>query len=286
LRRVSGPIGACIAVLAAGALPLAADIELGRHQQLMTRFGLAEVRENPVGQPALFVNGQERALNADGFIRILGAWGRQGDEHDWLLVGVDIGAIHTCSQQMILLKVTSYNSSSSQPFPSCAGQVFDIDLAEAAITLGLPHPDFIVERENVSWDGDVGPQEHELVWQMIPPFPPADVDPTEWIGRSSRVIVENPVARGHVAHELGAFVARSLSDGIGQGVEVAQRGDWVLGAGCQTGNCNGMAAAWGIRLRDLGVGVAIFRADRFDGLYGLADDPDDVFAQWMDEHRR
>ncbi|WP_071672611.1 hypothetical protein [Nioella nitratireducens] len=267
----------------ATALAAQAQVQLGDYARFQTRYGALQVTgERGQGNQGLAFEGTALPVEDNYSYTILGAWALEGSDHDWVLAqshhggnmcGPGITVIHVSEGRVQVVGVTE----------GCEGQVSDLRVTQDALELDI-FEDGLQQRFNTYRFTTEG----MTVTPAAAPFSADDpagsgADATRWIGQHPYRIFEDPTERARFLTIMTEEQIRDLASRIGPANNVVQRGDWVLGAGCQAHACNAAAGAWGIRISDGAVAAAIFDSGAAPVTYGAAAS-EPVFAGWIAEN--
>jgi len=254
----------CLAVL----LPLAAQAEVpaGNFHSLATRHGMIDIRGN-APQERLYWNGRIIPGLEDGYLSIIGAWGRAEEDFDWVIV-THYGGGNACDPPYHALRVADAGVTVSPPIGGCVWPLRDLRVEPGRIELDLPGRALDVELETFVWDGATLTRTP----RMQPPAPAAGsgAQVTRWIGSHPHSIFEDPSERARFAQILAPGLIDDLATSVSVANPVTQQGDWVIGQGCFPHRCNLQRGLWAIRIGDGATGAALLARDGPDRIFGHA----------------
>ncbi|WP_416916519.1 MAG: hypothetical protein ACMUJJ_07515 [Roseicyclus sp.] len=260
----------CLALLLPAFLaapPARAEVAIGDHPALTTRHGVIEVRGG-FAQERLYWNGQIVPGLTDGFLAILGAWGRAEESFDWVILTHFPGG-NACDPPFIVLQVSAMGLRRSPPIGGCIWPLLDLRVEPGRIALDLPHRDLNVARETFTWDGQT--LTSSLTFQpaaQVPAGPGPDV--TRWIGTHPSRIFEDAGERARFAAILSPDQIQTLSTAVSVANTVTRSGDWVIGQGCFPHRCNLERGLWALRISDGAPAAAFLSRDGGARLFGPA----------------
>jgi len=261
-------------------LSAGADVQFGSHDRLQTRFGPAQV-VGEIGARQLTVLEQTMPLDRAHTWDILGAWGMEGADHDWLLAQQHHGG-NMCGPGITVVRVSPAEIRIMGETGACEGAVRDLRVLPDALEMDIFADGLRQQVTTYRFDAQgMTTTAGAEPFTAAPAGPGADA--TRWIGQHPYRPFEDPSERARFLTILSEDQIRDLANRIGPANSVVQRGDWVLGAGCMAHACNLSAGAWGIRISDGAPAAAVFDQGAPARRYGpAANDP--VFAGWIAEH--
>ncbi len=261
-----------------------AQVQLGDYQQFQTRFGQMQVTgTRGQGNQGLAFEGVSLPVEGNYSYSILGAWALEGSDADWVLTQAHHGG-NMCGPGITVIRVSQGQVQVMGVTEGCEGQVFDLRVAGESLELDI-YEDGLRQRFNTyRFTG-----EGMTVTPGAEPFSaetPAGTggDATRWIGQHPSRIFQDAGERARFLTIMSEEQIRDLANRIGPANNVVQRGDWVLGAGCQAHNCNMAGGVWGIRISDGAAAAATLDQGAAPVTYGAAAS-DPVFAGWIAENR-
>jgi hypothetical protein len=239
------------ALLATGAM---AEIELGRHHVVDTRFGRLQVLGGEVDQQLALGQRPVEGV-ADARVTILGAWALADEAWDWALVEVaHLG--NMCPGRFVLLRVSATGVVRTAEFAGCLGRIEDVAVEPGRITVAVADPTVDVARRLFAFDGATFTEMPVAAGTAAPAGPGTDV--LRWEGRHFQAVVEDAGERARFARIMSPADLESVRRMSGVGGQGERHGDWIAGRGCQPHQCDAAMALWAIRISD-GVPVAALR---------------------------
>ncbi|MEX5729660.1 hypothetical protein Ga0609869_003013 [Rhodovulum iodosum] len=239
------------------AAPAAAQpVSLGTYQAVQTRFGTLTVGPVSQWEQGLYLNGGGVPLAAEWRVTIRGAFARQGDDHDWVLVETSHNG-NMCPVSYVVLRLSADALRRTAPFGSCLGRIDGVRLAPGRFEIDLADPDIRVDLQRFAFDGA-----RLTVAAIAPGAGPSDPagpggDVTRWLADHASALFNDPAEQARFAAIMPIAAFEELRQRTAVAGRAEQRGGWVFGAGCMAHQCNARAGFWGLRIAD-GTPVAAF----------------------------
>jgi hypothetical protein len=253
--------GLLSALVAGGA---AAEVELGQHDVLDTRFGRLQVLGGEVDQQLALGQAPVEGV-ADARVAILGAWALAGEAWDWALVEVaHMG--NMCPGRLVLLRVSGAGLARTSEFAECLGRIEDVAVEPGRITVAVADPAVEVARRLFAFDGATFTETPVPAGITAPAGSGADV--LRWEGQHFQAVVEDPGERARFAQIMSPDNLESVRRMSGVGGQGERRGDWIVGRGCQPHQCNAAMALWAIRISDGAPVAALWRSEGPGAVFG------------------
>ena len=270
-----------LALLLLGVTSAAAQVEPGFFDRFQTRFGLVEVvgGEN---QRTIAVNGQVLPLEPNFSYNIHGAWGLADADQDWVFVQGDHGGT-MCGPGLGVLRLSATAIEVMGTLEDCTGFPFQTRIYPDAIELDVYDTGLRVNYTTYLFDS-AGASRLDVAGTFAAPVAAGPgADATRWIGTHPYVVFQDATERARFLTIMTEDQIYDLASRIGPADNVVQRGEWVLGAGCQAHACNLAAGVWGIRISDGVPAAAVLDEGAAPVAYGAAA-LDPVFSAWIGEN--
>lgn len=282
--------GLAICVLAAlglDTLPAKAQVtEFGDFQQADTRFGTLTLPvSNQFGRTEVYLNGAPTGIDSR-WISILGAYAYPGEQADWVLLRTTHGG-NMCPESYIILRLSANGATRTEQFADCLGRLRQLRVLPGRIELDVDDPDLTVAYKTFAWDGASAFSVSDVAVSLGQGTAPiTGVDMARWIGRNSTEPLSDPAVQARFLTIMTPQFVEDLRRVMGVPGRIEQRGNWILGSGCQAHACNATAGVWGIRLTD-NAAAAVFlmrtAPDEWRGSGAALADP--VFRGFVEEKR-
>lgn len=269
------------ALLALSASAASADVNFGNYNQFQTRFGAAAVVGEQNNQ-GLMVAGATLPVEPDFMWEILGAYGLEAADHDWLLATHYHGG-NGCGAGITVIRVAQGTVQVMGETGWCEGAVSELRVLPEAFELDI-FADGMRQQFTTYRFSDAGMETADAALPFADPETLPTADPSQWVGQHPYRIFEDAGERARFLTIMTEDQIRDLADRIGPANNVIQRGDWVLGAGCMAHACNEAAGVWGIRISDGAPAAAIIAPWDVPLTFGAAAN-DQTFRNWVDEHQ-
>lgn len=267
------------ALLIALAAPAAAQMDPDLRDASATRFG--ELRVMYDGDLRRLAVGRTLVdLPADYIWWVREVWSWEGAPADWALVSWHTGGA-SCDGGWHLLRISADGTSASPEVQICDGALLDLRVERDALEMTLEDQSFAVSHVTYRWDG----VEMTRTPALAPEVPPAGAgeDVTRWIGEHPYMPYRDRAEQMRFATIMSPAEVEELFSLIGLATGAVQRGDWVLGEGCEAHNCGAAGGLWGLRISDGAVVAAIAAENAALRLYGPVEDSPE-FRAWLAEH--
>lgn len=270
-----------VALWLATALPVAAQVELGEHHLLDTRFGQMQVVGGEVDQQ-LWYSGEFLPLPVAQLYWIRGAFGIEGADHDWVIASSNhFGNACGGYEQWFVIRASAEGATVAPPLNACMG-ILDVRVAPGHVEVDLAHRDLGIARETFIFDGTT--LTSVLVQEGAATPAGAGEDVRRWIGQSSHGIFEDASERARLGSIMSPDQVQMLSTAMSFGHQIEERDGWVLAHSCQQHNCGFSQGVWAVRIADGAAAAVLLRGDPLEVQgFGLIDDP--VVAAFIAEHR-
>jgi len=269
------------ALLLFAATSAAAQVEPGYFDRFQTRFGLVEV-VGPENQRTIAVNGQVLPLETNYSYNIHGAWGLADAGQDWVFVQADHGGT-MCGPGITVLRVSATTIEVMGTLDDCTGFPFETRVYPDAIELNVYDTSLQVNYTTYRFDSS-GASRLDIAGVFAAPVAAGPgADATRWIGAHPSTLFRDASERARFLTIMTEDQIYDLASRIGPAENVIQRGDWVLGAGCQAHACGLAAGLWGIRISDGVPAAAALDEGAAPVAYGAAA-LDPVFSAWVGEN--
>jgi len=269
------------ALLLLVATSAAAQVEPGYFDRFQTRFGLVEV-VGPDYQRTIAVNGQVLPLEPNFSYNILGAWGLADAAQDWVFVQAHHGG-NMCGPGLTVLRISQAAIEVLGTLDDCTGFPFDTRIYPDAIELDIYDDGFQADYTTYLFDS-AGASRLAVAGVFAAPVAAGPgADATRWVGAYPYDLFRDASERARFLTIMTEDQIYDLASRIGPADNVVQRGDWVLGAGCQAHACNLSAGVWGIRISDGAPAAAVLDEGAAPVAYGAAA-LDPVFSAWVGEN--
>lgn len=298
IDRLAQGVAASLTLIIAAVLPATAQVAIAEYDQFQSRYGMAQVRSAD-GEEQLYVNGSAAPGIAGASVAIQGAWAREEEEVDWLIVSSRTG--DACPPPRFFVAISPEGFIVSQSFGHCVADLLDIRVLPGRIEVDVPHADPAIAHETIAFDG------REISTELVAaPAPAAALATVAEAGASAgasvtgtalpaiaaealRLVGEHASAPLGVAEWRMRFLSimtdadfADLTDRLHLSEGIVQRGDWVLAEGCARQNCGLRHAVWGVRTTDGMLAAAILDSDAPIREFGPAG-ADAEFAGWIAE---
>jgi hypothetical protein len=268
------------ALLLLAATSAAAQVEPGFFDRFQTRFGLVEV-VGPENQRTIAVNGQVLPLETNFSYNILGAWGLADAGQDWVFVQGHHGG-NMCGPGLTVLRVSAATIEVLGTLEDCTGFPFETRVYPDAIELDVYDSGLQVDYTTYLFDG-AGASRLEVAGVFAAPVAAGPgADALRWVGTHPYDMFRDASERARFLAIMSEDQIRDFAVRFGPADNVIQRGDWVLGAGCQAHACNLAGGVWGIRISDGAAAAAALNEGQPPDAYGAAA-LDPVFSAWVGE---
>jgi len=268
------------------AIPIgaSADVQFGSYDQFQTRFGPAQVVGATPSQ-SLTALGAALPVELDYRWEILGAWGMEGTDHDWLLATHHHGG-NMCGPGITVIRVAQGEVRMMGETGACEGIARDLRVLPDALELDI-YTDGLRRAFTTYRFDAAGMAQTPGIAPVAAPPPAGPVDPAPWLGRHVSHLLRDPVHQARFLTIMSEADLAALSAHIAVGTGMERRGDWLLGAGCMAHSCNSHGAVLGIRLSD-GQPRAVYWDPGSDGwphtrVLG-ADVYDPTWHGWLNQH--
>ena len=273
--RILAPLALALSVTVA-----MADVPLGSHDRFQTRFGAISVVGEAPSQ-GLAVAAGALPVELDYMWQILGAWGMEGADHDWVLATHHHGGT-MCGPGITVIRMSAAEVRVMGETEPCEGALSDLRVEPQALELDIYADGLRQQFTTYRFDATgMSTTPGAAAFAATPAG--GGPDATRWTGQHPSRLFADPGERARFLAILTEDQIRDLADRIGPATPVVERDGWVLGAGCTAHACNISAGAWGIRIADGAPAAAFFDQGAAPRVYGpAAYDP--VFAGWMMDH--
>jgi len=269
------------ALLLLGVTSAAAQVEPGFFDRFQTRFGLVEVVGGD-NQRTIAVNGQVLPLEPNYSYNILGAWGLADAGQDWVFVQAHHGG-NMCGPGITVLRVSATTIEVLGTLEDCTGFPFETRVYPDAVELDVYDNGFRSDYTTYLFDS-AGASRLQVAGVFAAPVAAGPgADAIRWVGAHPYDLFRDASERARFLTIMSEDQIYDLASRIGPANSVIQRGDWVLGAGCQAHACNLAAGLWGIRISDGVPAAAVLEARQPPVAYGAAA-LDPVFSAWVEEN--
>ena len=269
------------ALLLLGVTSAAAQVEPGFFDRFQTRFGLVEVVGGD-NQRTIAVNGQVLPLEPNYSYNILGAWGLADAGQDWVFVQAHHGG-NMCGPGITVLRVSATTIEVLGTLEDCTGFPFETRVYPDAVELDVYDNGFRSDYTTYLFDS-AGASRLQVAGVFAAPVAAGPgADAIRWVGAHPYDPFRDASERARFLTIMSEDQIYDLASRIGPANSVIQRGDWVLGAGCQAHACNLAAGLWGIRISDGVPAAAVLEARQPPVAYGAAA-LDPVFSAWVEEN--
>ena len=269
------------ALLLLGVTSAAAQVEPGFFDRFQTRFGLVEVVGGD-NQRTIAVNGQVLPLEPNYSYNILGAWGLADAGQDWVFVQAHHGG-NMCGPGITVLRVSATTIEVLGTLEDCTGFPFETRVYPDAVELDVYDNGFRSDYTTYLFDS-AGASRLQVAGVFAAPVAAGPgADAIRWVGAHPYDPFRDASERARFLTIMSEDQIYDLASRIGPANSVIQRGDWVLGAGCQAHACNLAAGLWGIRISDGVPAAAVLEARQPPVAYGAAA-LDPVFSAWVGEN--
>jgi len=269
------------ALLLLVATSAAAQVEPGFFDRFQTRFGLVEVVGGD-NQRTIAVNGQVLPLEPNYSYNILGAWGLADAGQDWVFVQAHHGG-NMCGPGITVLRVSATTIEVLGTLEDCTGFPFETRVYPDAVELDVYDNGFRSDYTTYLFDS-AGASRLQVAGVFAAPVAAGPgADAIRWVGAHPYDLFRDASERARFLTIMSEDQIYDLASRIGPANSVIQRGDWVLGAGCQAHACNLAAGLWGIRISDGVPAAAVLEARQPPVAYGAAA-LDPVFSAWVEEN--
>jgi hypothetical protein len=270
-----------LAVWLTGALPMSAQVDLGEYHVLDTRFGQIQVIGGEADQQ-LWYAGEFLPLPVEPLYWIRGAFGMEGEDHDWVIVSSNHrGNMCGGYGQWFLIRASAEGVVVAPPLDACMG-ILDVRVLPGRVEVDLSHRDLGIARETFTFDGTTLTSVLVPEEVVAPAGPGGDV--TRWIGRPTHEMFRDASERARLGTIMSPDQVQFLSTAMSFGAQIEERDGWVLAHSCQQHNCGFSQGVWAVRIEDGAAAAALLQGDQLQVQgFGLVDDP--VVAAFIAEVR-